>query len=289
MFMINTNIKASWRKRLPYMLILPALIFALVYRIYPIFYSFFRAFHYKGELSLQTYINLFQDTNFGSSFWITIKMNLVMIPLQIVISFILALLVNASLRGIGVFRSLYYLPVTISMPVAAICWSMILNYNSGVVNSIITSLFGVEQQGFFNDANQALWCVILLCTWKGCGYWMMFFLAGLKGIDSSLYEAATMDGAGFFRKLFSITIPMLRKTTLFVTVANTSINLLLFAPMMLITSGGPSGTTNVLMYEAYKQAFKYGNYDKGSAITSILVVLILVVVFLQFKLMDDKD
>ena len=118
---------------------------------------------------------------------------------------------------------------------------------------------------------------------------MMFFLAGLKGIDPSLYEAATMDGAGFFRRLFSITIPMLRKTTLFVTVANTSINLLLFAPMMLITGGGPSGTTNVLMYEAYKQAFKYGNYDKGSAITSILVVLILVVVFLQFRLMDEKD
>lgn len=271
------------------MLILPALLFALVYRIYPIFYSFYRAFHYKGELSLQTYINLFSDTNFWSSFWITIKMNLIMIPLQIVISFILALLVNASLRGIGVFRSLYYLPVTISMPVAAICWSMILNYNSGVVNSLLTSLFGVQQQGFFNDANQALWCVILLCTWKGCGYWMMFFLAGLKGIDPSLYEAATMDGAGFFRRLFSITIPMLRKTTLFVTVANTSINLLLFAPMMLITGGGPSGTTNVLMYEAYKQAFKYGNYDKGSAITSILVVLILVVVFLQFRLMDEKD
>lgn len=271
------------------MLILPALLFALVYRIYPIFYSFYRAFHYKGELSLQTYINLFNDTNFWSSFWITIKMNLIMIPLQIVISFILALLVNASLRGIGVFRSLYYLPVTISMPVAAICWSMILNYNSGVVNSLLTSLFGVQQQGFFNDASQALWCVILLCTRKGCGYWMMFFLAGLKGIDPSLYEAATMDGAGFFRRLFSITIPMLRKTTLFVTVANTSINLLLFAPMMLITGGGPSGTTNVLMYEAYKQAFKYGNYDKGSAITSILVVLILVVVFLQFRLMDEKD
>ena len=175
------------------------------------------------------------------------------------------------------------------MPVAAICWSMILNYNSGVVNSLLASLFGVQQQGFFNDASQALWCVILLCTWKGCGYWMMFFLAGLKGIDPSLYEAATMDGAGFFRRLFSITIPMLRKTTLFVTVANTSINLLLFAPMMLITGGGPSGTTNVLMYEAYKQAFKYGNYDKGSAITSILVVLILVVVFLQFRLMDEKD
>ncbi len=287
--MTLTKATHNWEKRLPYLLILPALNFALIYRIYPIFYSFFRAFHFKGALSFQTYLNLFQDKNFWSSLWITVKMNLVMIPLQIVISFLLALLVNASLRGIGIFRSLYYLPVTISMPVAAICWSMILNYNSGVVNSMLTSFFGLERQGFFNDANQALWSVILLCTWKGCGYWMMFFLAGLKGIDTSLYEAATMDGAGYFRRLFSITIPMLKKTTLFVTVANTSVNLLLFAPMMLITNGGPSGTTNVLMYEAYRQAFKYGNYDKGSAITSVLVVLILAVVFLQFKLMDEKD
>lgn len=289
MAMTLTKATHSWEKRLPYLLILPALIFALIYRIYPIFYSFFRAFHFKGTLSLRTYLNLFQDKNFWSSLWITVKMNLVMIPLQIVISFLLALLVNASLRGIGIFRSLYYLPVTISMPVAAICWSMILNYNSGVVNSILTSFFGLERQGFFNDGNQALWSVILLCTWKGCGYWMMFFLAGLKGIDTSLYEAATMDGAGYFRRLFSITIPLLKKTTLFVTVANTSVNLLLFAPMMLITNGGPSGTTNVLMYEAYRQAFKYGNYDKGSAITSVLVMLILAVVFLQFKLMDEKD
>lgn len=92
--------KHNWEKQLPYLLILPALIFALVYRIYPIFYSFFRAFHFKGELSFQTYINLFQDKNFWNSLWITIKMNLIMIPLQIVISFILALLVNASIKGI---------------------------------------------------------------------------------------------------------------------------------------------------------------------------------------------
>lgn len=289
---MNTTLVEKKRRKidlLPYCLLLPALLFALVFKIYPIFYSFYEAFHYKGELSLQTFASLFADPNFWNSLWVTIKMNIIMIPLQIVISFLLALLVNASLKGIGIFRSIFYLPVTISMPVAAICWSMILSYNNGVANSILGSLFHVEAQGFFTDVNQAMWCVILLCTWKGCGYWMMFYLAGLKGIDQSLYEAAMMDGASWFRRLFSITIPMLKKTTLFVTVANTSINLLLFAPMKLITDGGPSGTTDVLMYEAYRQAFKYGNYSKGSAITAVVTILILIIVVLQFRLMNEKD
>ena len=288
---MNTTLaeKKSRIDLLPYFLLLPALLFALVFKIYPIFFSFYEAFHYQGALSLQTFNSLFADPNFWNSLWVTIKMNIIMIPLQIVISFLLALLVNASLKGIGVFRSIFYLPVTISMPVAAICWSMILSYNNGVANSILGSFFNVEAQGFFTDVNQAMWCVILLCTWKGCGYWMMFYLAGLKGIDQSLHEAAMMDGAGWFRRLFTITIPMLKKTTLFVTVANTSINLLLFAPMKLITDGGPSGTTDVLMYEAYRQAFKCGNYSKGSAITAVVTILILIIVVLQFRLMNEKD
>lgn len=289
MTLIERSRAKRWTAVLPYLMLLPALLFAIVFRIYPIAYSFFNAFHFKGQLSLETFSGLFQDANFWNSLWITIKINLVMIPLQIVISFLLALLVNASIKGIGIFRSLYYLPVTISMPVAAICWALILNYNSGIVNSFITNVLGMEKMGFFNDSNQAFWCVILLCTWKGCGYWMMFFLAGLKGIDHSLYEAAIVDGAGFFSRLFKITIPLLKKTTLFITVANTSINLLLFAPMRLITNGGPNGSTSVLMYEAYRQAFKYGNYEKGSAVTSVLVILILIVVFLQFRLMNEKE
>lgn len=289
MTLIEQSRAKRWTAVLPYLMLLPALLFAIVFRIYPIVYSFFNAFHFKGQFSLETYSGLFQDANFWNSLWITIKINLVMIPLQIVISFLLALLVNASIKGIGVFRSLYYLPVTISMPVAAICWALILNYNSGIVNSFISNVLGMEKMGFFNDSNQAFWCVILLCTWKGCGYWMMFFLAGLKGIDQSLYEAAIVDGAGFFSRLFKITIPLLKKTTLFITVANTSINLLLFAPMRLITNGGPNGSTSVLMYEAYRQAFKYGNYEKGSAVTSVLVILILIVVFLQFRLMNEKE
>ena len=118
---------------------------------------------------------------------------------------------------------------------------------------------------------------------------MLFFLAGLKNIDTAVYEAAKIDGAGALRTLWDITIPLVKKTTLFVMVADTSINILLFAPSQLITNGGPNNSTNVLMYEAYKQAFRYGSYEKGAATTCVLVVLILIIVFFQFKFTNQED
>ena len=117
----------------------------------------------------------------------------------------------------------------------------------------------------------------------------MFYLAGLKNVDHEIYEAARIDGAGALRTLLSITLPLIKRTTLFVMVADTSINILLFAPMQLITNGGPNNSTNVLMYEAYKQAFKYGSYEKGAATTCILIIIILVIVFFQFKLTNQND
>ena len=274
---------------LPYFLLLPALAFILVFKIYPLIYCFIRGFQYKGNWSLRTFSTLFSDSVFWSSLWVTLKLNIIMTPLQLVLSFLVALLVNRKVKGVGVFRSLFYLPVTISMPVAAVIWSMIFSYNNGLANSMLNTFFGVKAQGFFNDANQALGCIIALSTWKGCGYWMMFHLAGLKNIDRSLYEAARIDGANSLQILSRITLPLMKKTALFVMVADTSINILLFAPMQLITKGGPSNSTNVLMYEAYKQAFKYGNYEKGAATTCVLVVIILIVVFLQFKLTKAEE
>ena len=189
------TMRAKRNRFLPYLLLLPVLILAAVFKLYPIFYSVVSGFHFKENWSLKTYELLFQDPVFGNSLWVTLRMNLIMTPLQIVLSLLLALMVNRTVKGIGVFRSIFYLPVTISMPVAAICFSMILSYNNGVANTILNAI-GIGTQGFFNDKEQAMACIILLCTWKGCGYWMMFFLAGLKGIDESLYEAAKVDGAG---------------------------------------------------------------------------------------------
>ena len=284
----NLKTKKKFEKFLPYIMLLPALVFIIIFKIYPIISVSIGSFFRDGAFSLRTYEILFSDMTFWNSLWTTLKMNIVMIPLQIVISLILALLVNNSVRGIGVFRSIYYLPVTMAISVASVTWNLMMNVNNGVFNSLL-SLVGIENQGFFTSASQALWCIVIMATWKGCGYWMMYLLAGLKGVDVSLYESATLDGAGYFTTLRKITLPLIRRAMLFVIVANTTANMLLFAPSKLITEGGPQNSTNVLMYEVYKSAFRNGNMSRAGAITTILLVIIIVTVVIQFKLMNRQE
>ena len=276
------------KEMVPYFMLAPALIIILIFKIYPIISVILESFFRNGSPSLRTYEILFGDRNFWGALGTTVKMNLVMIPLQIVISLCLALLVNSTIKGIGIFRSIYYLPVTMAISVASISWNLMANYNSGVFNSISTFL-GLGKQGFFTDVKQALWCIVMMATWKGCGYWMMYILAGLKGVDTSIYESAKLDGAGFFTMLFHITLPLIKRTLLFVFVANTSANMLLFAPMKLITEGGPQNSTNVLMYEVYKSAFRNGNASRAGALTTILLLIVLAVVVVQFRLLNEKE
>ena len=276
------------RKVLPYLMLAPALIIIFVFKIYPIVSVMITSFIRDGQFTFRTYEILLGDRTFWMSLWTTIKMNLVMIPLQIVLSLALALLVNSTVKGIGIFRSIYYLPVTMAISVAAITWELMANYNNGVFNSLFTAL-GIGRQGLFTDANQALWCIVVMATWKGCGMWMMYILAGLKGVDTSIYESARLDGAGYFRTLFSITLPLIKRTMLFVIVANTSANMLLCAPMQLITEGGPQNSTNVLMYEVYKSAFQNGNASRAGALTTILLIIVLTVVIIQFRMLNEKE
>lgn len=284
------KLKAEQRfqKVLPYLMLAPALIFILIFKIYPMISVSVGSFFRDGNFTFRTYEILFKDKTFWNSLWVTLKMNIVIIPLQVVISLFLALLVNNTVKGIGVFRSIYYLPVTMAISVASVTWSLMMNVNNGVFNSIL-SIFGIESQGFFTDPKQALWCIIIMASWKGCGMWMMYLLAGLKGVDTAIYESARLDGAGYFTTLTKITLPLITRTMLFVLVANTTSNMLLFAPTKLITEGGPQNSTNVLMYEVYKSAFRNGNMSRAGAITAILLVIIMITVIGQFKMMNSKD
>lgn len=282
------NIDVRKRKMVPYLMILPALALILLFKIYPIARTLLESFWMGGSVTLKTWATLFHDATFWNAFWITIKLNLVMIPVQVIVSFCLALLVNANLKGIGGFRTVYFLPFTISLTVATIIWSLMFNTNNGILNSLL-AFVGIPPQRFLVDKNQALWCIVVIASWKGCGYWMMFFLAGLKNIDVSIYESAKIDGAGFLTTVSRITIPLIRRVSLFVLVANTTANVLLFVPMQMITQGGPQGSTNVLMYEAYKSAFKYADRARSSAIVTVLLMIIVIVCIFQFKLLQDKQ
>jgi ABC-type sugar transport system permease subunit len=273
---------------LPYLLILPAFLLILIFKAYPIFSTLIDGFRNRGAWTLSVYKRVFGDLVFWNSLWITIKVNLIMIPFQIFISLILAIIVNVMIRGIGIFRTIFYLPVTISLTVATILWNLMLNPNNGVINSLL-GLFSIPPQGFLIDKNQALWSIVIIASWKGCGYWMMFLLAGLKNIDSSIYESARIDGASFVKTIVSITLPMIKKALLFVFVANTTANVLLFVPMQMITMGGPEGSTNVLMYEAYKSAFKFADRQRSAVMVTVLLFIIVIVCIGQFKLLNEKD
>lgn len=279
-------IKNKW---LPYLLIAPTIILICIFKIYPIFDSVIQGFLSKsGEVTLANYQLLFADKTFWNSFWVTMKFNLIIIPLQIVISFIMAMLVNVKLKGIEIFRTVFYLPFCISLTISTVIWQTMLNVNDGVMNSVL-GVLGLKPVGFLIDKRYAMLSIVLIASWRGCAYWMMFFLAGLKGINRDVYESAKIDGSGFFSTLFRITIPLLKNTTLFVLVANTTANFLMFAPIQIATDGGPQGSTNVLMYEAYKSAFKYSNRPRQACIVTIVLIIIMLICFLQNKYMTEKE
>ena len=279
-------IKNKW---LPYLLILPTIVLICIFKIYPIIDSVIQGvLSTEGGFTLDNYKLLFADKTFWSSLWVTLKFNVIIIPLQIIIAFIMAMMVNVKVRGIEIFRTVFYLPFCISLTIGTVIWQMMLNVNNGVANSIL-GLFGISPVGFLIDKKWALLSIVLIASWRGCAYWMMFILAGLKGIDTAVYESAKIDGSGFFSTLFRITIPLLKNTLLFVFVANTTANFLLFAPIQIATEGGPQGSTNVLMYEAYKSAFKYSNRPRQACIVTILLVIVMLICFIQNKCLTEKE
>jgi multiple sugar transport system permease protein len=272
----------------PYMFIFPAVFLILLFKIYPIFTTLVDGFRYRGNWTLSVYKRVFSDLSIWNSLWVTIKFNLALIPTQIIISFFLALLVSTTIKGISVFRTIFYLPVTVSLTIAIVLWSLMLDPNAGIINSFI-GLLNIPPQGFFIDKAQALWSIVIICVWKGVGYLMMFILAGLKNIDGGIYESAKIDGANWFIILFGITLPLMKRVMLFVLVIDTVAGVLVFAPMQMVTLGGPEGSTNVLMMEAYRSLFLYGDRARGSVICVMMIVIIATISVVQFKMLNKND
>jgi multiple sugar transport system permease protein len=219
---------------------------------------------------------------------VTLLYNVIVNPLQIFIALLLALLLTARKPGSALFISIYIIPVGMSISVASVIWRIMLNPDQGIVNSILMWI-GMEAQPFFVSASQALWSVILVTSWKGVSFWMVFLIAGLNDIPRSLYESAQIDGANYLRQTWSITLPLIKRILLFVLVVDTSVNWVLFDPMYIITGGGPQQSTNVLMFEAYRSGFVYGDFGRSMAMVTVLLVSLLVVVALQFRLLGREE
>ena len=269
----------------------PALLGLVVFRLYPIALAISDSLFnvVKGDtifVGLSNYLALFADSAFWKSLQVTLWFNLLMNPIQIALALGLALLYVQKFRGITLYRILFLIPIGVSLPTAVLIWRIMLTQD-GLVNGLL-NVGGLPAQPWLTSEGLALYSIIAIATWKGISYWMIFIVGGLQNISPEIYDAARIDGARAWQRLIYITVPLLRPTLLFVLVADVSINFLLFAPIFMLTQGGPADSTNVLMYEAYKSGFIFGDMGRAMAIIVVVVLLLLVIVGLQFKLLSSR-
>ena len=271
----------------------PALLGLALFRLAPIAIALVGGFtgtRLTGEtvwVGLRNYRRLVEDPSFWNAVEVTLLFNLIVNPLQIVISFGLALLVLRPTPLVPFFRAAYMAPMTVSLSLTSILWAILLEPTMGPVNGLLRSV-GLPPQPFWRSEDQALATLIGVASWKGVGYWMVFLLAGLLLVPKELHEAAMIDGAGTLARFRHVTLPLMRRPLAFVLVADTAANFLLFAPVYLITQGGPNGATALLMFEAYQAAFTYLDKGRALAISSVILFVIGVLALLELRLLRER-
>lgn len=284
------------RKVIPYLFLLPSLSGLFLFRFYPIIFNFYgslyRTSYSQGVTSIFTglsnYIDLFHDFVFWNSLKTTFILNLFINPIQITIALIIALLIKENTLFNRISRTLFLLPLGVSIAISSAIWKILLNQSYGLINGILGFL-SIPPQPFLTSSNQAIWCIILVASWCGISYWMIFFLVGLQEIPNELYESAKIDGSNSWNTFWKITLPLLKRTILFVIVADTSANFLLFVPIYILTNGGPNMSTDTLMYEVYSSAFIYSDFRRALTLSSLLLIILLIVVFFEFIMLSRED
>lgn len=273
----------------PFAFLAPALLGLFLFRFTPISIAVVGSFFgqsIRGDsafVALQNYIELFEDPSFWSVLKTTLIFNLIINPFQIFCALSLALLARRPTRFVEIFRAAFLLPMTVSIALTSIIWSIMLDPTLGPVNGFLRWL-GLPAQPFFRSAEQALPTLVIVASWKGVGYWMVFLLAGLLAIPTQIYESAELDGANAWQRFWHVTLPLMRRPLAFVLVADTAANFLLFAPVYIVTNGGPGGATQLLMFEAYQSAFAYLNHGRSLAISTIILAIIVTFALVELRL-----
>jgi ABC-type sugar transport system permease subunit len=275
--------------------LLPMLILIVVLRIVPAFEAVSNSMHsgLPGSIvppefvGFDLYQKLFTSESFWSSLTRTLIFSAIINPLQIVLALLVAVLLTRGLPLTGLWRTLIFLPAAIPMTGAAIVWGFALRPD-GPVNGLLEAV-GIPAQPFLLSPGQSMASIILIASWIGVGYWMIFLVAGLHDIPEVYYEAARIDGAGPVRTFFSITLPLLKRPLLLVLVADTVANFVLFAPIQILTGGGPQKSTSFLMYDVFHRTYVLTDPYLASAELVVLLVIMIAIVALQFRLLRSKD
>ncbi|WP_372630071.1 carbohydrate ABC transporter permease [Cohnella sp.] len=277
-----------------YLFIAPNLLGMMVFVIVPIFTSLLMSFTDWDLINAPRWVGLSNFTDkmvHDQQFWVSLKntfiFSLLTIPLGIVAAFVIALLLNQSIKGVNLYRAAVFLPVGISMISISVIWRWILNTDLGILNYVL-SLVNLQGAGWLSDENYALFSVSAISIWKNVGFNMVILLAGLKGVPSHLYEAATIDGAGAWRRMARITLPLITPSLFFVSIMSVIGSFQVFDLIYSTTSGGPGDSTRVIYYWVYQNGFKFFEMGYASALAWVVFIMLFAVTLLQMKFFGNK-
>ncbi len=250
-----------------------------------LWYSFtsYDILHPAHFIGLSNYTALFGDSLAQQAFGNTVYITVIGVPIGIVTSLGLALLLNQDVRGISIYRTVFYLPSITPVVASSLLWLWVLNGNYGLLNMLL-ALVNVNGPNWFNDTTWAKPAIIMMITWGSSGATMIILLAGLKNIPQTLYEAAQIDGASMIAQFRHITLPMLSPTLFFVTVVAVINAFQVFTQAYITTQGGPLNSTLFYVYNLFNNAFGYFKMGYASAMAWLLFVVILALTLIQFRL-----
>lgn len=274
--------------------VLPAVLilggFGIVVAIMNVGYSFLNwsALSKPKFIGLSNYIRFFKDKIALVSLWNTFYYALLYVFPTVVLSVAIALLLNSKAKFMSFFRSLFYIPVITSYVIVIVVWQWIFDYDIGFFNQIVVGLGGSKIPWLLSK-KWAMPSLVILSIWKNCGYSTLMVLAGLQTVDTSLLEAAMIDGASSVKSFFKITLPQIKPTIVLVIVMVTTWAFQMFVQPYMMTMGGPDYSTSTITYYMYQQAFNSYNIGYGACISVVSVVLFLAVTKFEKYVMREKD
>jgi multiple sugar transport system permease protein len=278
-----------------YLYLAPALLVIGVFVIYPAFNLFYLSLCKSSIIGRTSFIGLsnfaalFSSQDFLGSVKATGIFMVSVVLVQTLIALFVAILAESESKAMGYARTVFFIPVVLPFVVAAYLWKFIYNPDFGLLGAFLSGL-GLPRQGFLADPAQALPSLIAVCVWKSWAFFMVIFLAGLKDIPKELYECATLEGASSFQRVRYVTLPLLRRTILFVVVVTTMDSVArVFTPVFVMTDGGPRGVTDLLVYFIWRTAFRLGDIGFASAISVFMFVLVLAISLVQMRLGGKQD
>ncbi len=276
-----------------YLFILPNMIGIFIFVLGPVVAGLLLSFTKWDLLSspiwigINNYKELLHDPLFWTSLKNTAYYAVLTVPAFLIFSLLLAILVNRSLKGINIFRAIYFIPVVTSVTAISIVWKWIYNPEFGILNFLL-GFIGVSPKQWLSDSKLAMPCIAIMSIWHGVGYDMMISLAGLKGIPSQLYEAAKIDGASRIQMFLWITLPLLTPTLFFLLVINLIGSFQVFGEIYVMTDGGPGNATLTYSYFLYQNAFTWFKMGYASSLGYVLFLIIFILTLIQFRFLGRR-